>query len=60
MRSGPMKLLVVDGDTLLFNLTTDLGEAHNLASDSLELLQSMINSIHIWDDEMNINSQKTR
>jgi arylsulfatase A-like enzyme len=60
VRSGAMKLLMINGDTLLYNLVDDVTERHNLASDSIHLLQEMLKTLQDWDNEMNVYQQKTR
>ena len=60
MRKGTIKLLTTPEDTMLFDLSTDIGEEYNIAADSLDLLNAMMEELGKWDAEMNKYPQKTR
>ncbi|XOV94659.1 MAG: sulfatase-like hydrolase/transferase [Bacteroidota bacterium] len=53
IRSGDMKLLMTKEDTLLFNLSTDLGEKKDLRSTNPDMALSLLKKYQVWDDEMN-------
>jgi hypothetical protein len=55
-----MKLLTTPEDTMLFDLGTDIREENNLAADSLDLLNAMLEELGKWNIEMNTYPQKTR
>jgi arylsulfatase A-like enzyme len=60
MRNSSMKLLTTPEDTMLFDLGTDIREENNLAADSLDLLNAMLEELGKWNIEMNTYPQKTR
>jgi arylsulfatase A-like enzyme len=59
VRKDKMKLLIADNDTLLFDLSNDIEESHDIAFDSIELLQVMLRSLKEWEGEMDSYDQKT-
>jgi arylsulfatase A-like enzyme len=59
VRAGEIKLLIIDADTLLFNLSTDLQEECDLSTDNAKVLDSLTEVLSNWEKEMNKYSQKT-
>lgn len=59
VRSGKMKLLVTQQDTLLFDLETDLEEENNLAAAKIELKQNLAAKLHRWEEMINDYELKT-
>ena len=55
-----MKLLTTPEDTLLFDLSKDIIEVNDLSTDSLDILNAMLNELGNWNTEMNRYRQKTR
>lgn len=60
MRKGSMKLLTTSEDTMLYDLSMDIREENNLAVDSLDLLNFMLEELYNWNIDMNRYPQKTR
>ena len=55
-----MKLLLTNGDTLLFDLSKDMEERDNIAMENMDLLGSMLAALEDWEKEINTYVQKTK
>jgi hypothetical protein len=52
MRQGPWKLVKVEDADYLFNLTTDIGERHDLAATDPQRLKTMQAAWQAWANTM--------
>jgi len=60
IRSGNMKLLITDKDTLLFNLDLDVEEKHDVGYKNEEIMMSLKNKLRRWDNEISDYKLKTK
>lgn len=60
MRSDKWKLIITNQDTLLFDLSVDMGETRDIASEKQDILNSLIPELTSWNSRMDVYPQKTR
>ena len=59
VRSGNMKMIVAGNDTLLFDLSTDVGEKSDIADANGDILDKLLDKLASWETEMNEYPLKT-
>lgn len=59
VRSGSMKLVITKNDTLLFDLSSDVGKKQDVGSKNEQILKALIVKLTHWEDEMNEYPLKT-
>jgi arylsulfatase A-like enzyme len=59
VRFGNWKLLIMNNDTLLFNLDEDLQERKNLIEGQKDLKTELLKEIENWEKEMDVYEMKT-
>lgn len=59
VRKNQYKLFVRESDTLLYNLSEDIGESENIFSPNNEIKIELVDALGEWESEMNTYNQKT-
>jgi hypothetical protein len=54
-----MKMIVAGNDTLLFDLSTDVGEKSDIADANGDILDKLLDKLASWETEMNEYPLKT-
>jgi arylsulfatase A len=58
-RRGNMKLIITKNDTMMFDLSSDVGERLDLSSHHMEIKRFLLESLEDWEKEMDLYPLKT-